>query len=225
MQAALCRDRRPKRAVSSCRVKARDGMIVSTKTPAVRELQRSALELLISNHRVECKHCPANRKCALQDIARFLGVPFRLKHMERLDRRPRKEMAHPVLDYDPGRCVLCGRCIFVCGRHMGSSLLSFTGRGFDTAVDYLGCNDASLLPCHSCLACVEACPVAAIQPKEPMGTRVQPLIAPTNAGAAIKGHAVPTASLIPAFSTVVVKRTGFAVPAKRDGGNLHSGAK
>jgi NADH dehydrogenase/NADH:ubiquinone oxidoreductase subunit G len=155
--------------VSSCRVRARAGMVVQTRTPAVKELQRAALELLISNHRVECKSCPANKKCALQDIAKFLGVPLKSKSMDHLDQRPGKDMGHPVLDRDAGRCVLCGRCIFECGRQRGSSLLAFTGRGFNTVVGYLGEEEPSELPCHSCLACVEICPVGALQAKEPTG--------------------------------------------------------
>jgi bidirectional [NiFe] hydrogenase diaphorase subunit len=159
------------RPVSSCRVKAREGMVVKTKTPALRELQRAALELLISHHRVQCKSCLANRKCALQHIARFLGVPLKLKHLDPLDPHPVKDLGHPMLEVDSSRCVLCGRCIFVCGQHMGSSLLTFAGRGFDTLVSFLGEKDPIGLPCQSCLACVEICPVGAIQPKGPMGTQ------------------------------------------------------
>jgi bidirectional [NiFe] hydrogenase diaphorase subunit len=159
------------RPVSSCRVKAREGMVVRTKTPAVRELQRAALEFLISRHRVECKSCPANKKCALQDIARFLGVPLKSKHLDHLECQPRKDMSHPLLDYDPNRCVLCGRCIFVCGQHQGSSLLTFAGRGIDTVVSFLGEKDPVGLSCHSCLACVEICPVGAIHSKGPIGSQ------------------------------------------------------
>ena len=62
------------RPVPSCTVSVKEGMIVQTDTPSVRRLQRSALQLLLSVHRVECAKCPANKKCELQRIARFLKV-------------------------------------------------------------------------------------------------------------------------------------------------------
>ena len=43
---------------------------------------------------------------------------------------------HPVLDYYPNRCVLCGICVRVCRQQHQHSLLSFAGRGFDTVVGY-----------------------------------------------------------------------------------------
>jgi hypothetical protein len=68
--------------VTACTVTVENGMTVHTGTEAVRDLQKTAFKLLLSVHRVDCKHCPANKACALQDMAKFLGVglgckPFR----------------------------------------------------------------------------------------------------------------------------------------------------
>ncbi|MBW1802089.1 MAG: (2Fe-2S)-binding protein, partial [Deltaproteobacteria bacterium] len=42
--------------VLSCTVKVSEGMVVRTDTPRVRRLQRSALQLLLSVHHVDCAH-------------------------------------------------------------------------------------------------------------------------------------------------------------------------
>jgi len=51
--------------VTACRVEIREGMVVKTDTEHVRRLQRTAFELLLSVHHVDCKNCPANRRCEL----------------------------------------------------------------------------------------------------------------------------------------------------------------
>ena len=58
--------------VASCSLRVDREMVVHTDTPRVRQLQKTALQLLLSVHDVDCKNCPANRKCALQDMAKFL---------------------------------------------------------------------------------------------------------------------------------------------------------
>jgi len=47
--------------VPSCTVLIKDDMVVKTDTPAVRQLQRTALRLLLSVHHVDCKNCQANK--------------------------------------------------------------------------------------------------------------------------------------------------------------------
>jgi predicted molibdopterin-dependent oxidoreductase YjgC len=141
-------------------------MVVDTRSPAVRQLQRSALQLLLSAHRVDCRNCPSNKRCPLQQMAKLLGVSLKVKHLDSLASEVETEMGHPLLGYDPGRCVLCGKCIYVCEKHHGRSLLTFARRGFNTRVGFMGKRDATDLPCLGCLACTEICPVSAIYLKD-----------------------------------------------------------
>jgi len=152
--------------VTSCTVEVRDGMVVKTDTPSVRRLQRSALRLLLSVHDVDCGHCPANKKCGLQRIAKFLKVGLKPKRLERFLKEPGIDEDHLFLDYYPNRCVLCGKCIHVCQTQHGHPFLTFAKRGFDTVISFYGEKDASRLPCVTCTACVEICPVGAITPKK-----------------------------------------------------------
>ena len=148
--------------VTSCTVTVREGMTVRTDSPSVRGLQRTAFQLLMSVHQVDCKNCPANKKCELQRIAKFLKVSLKSKRLEQFLKEPVIDQDHPFLDYFPNRCVLCGKCIFVCKKDQGRPFLTFAKRGLNTVISFYGEKDMPNLPCERCLACVEICPVSAI---------------------------------------------------------------
>jgi len=148
--------------VPSCTIRVADRMVVRTDTAPVRRLQRTAFQLLLSVHHVDCGGCPANKKCELQRIARFLKVGLKPKHLELILKEAEIDEVHPFLDYYPNRCVLCGRCVFVCRKNHGQTFLTFAGRGLETVVSSYGVQDLPSLACEKCLACVEACPVGAI---------------------------------------------------------------
>jgi bidirectional [NiFe] hydrogenase diaphorase subunit len=154
------------RPTTACTEKVRDGLIVRTDTPVVRRLQRSALSLLLSVHDVDCARCPANKKCELQRMARFLKTGLKPKRLEKLLKDTQVEEDHPFLRYYPNRCVLCGRCTYVCRREHGQPFLTFARRGFNTVITFYGEKELSSPPCQESIACAEICPVAAIIPRE-----------------------------------------------------------
>jgi NADH dehydrogenase/NADH:ubiquinone oxidoreductase subunit G len=148
--------------VPACAVRVFAPLVVKTDTPAVRNLQRSALRLLLSVHDVDCAHCPANKKCALQNLARFLGMSLKPKGLEHYLKEPRIVEDHPVMNYYPNRCVLCGRCVRVCRSKEGRPQMNFVKRGFDTRISFYGMNKETMPTCEDCRKCVEVCPVGAI---------------------------------------------------------------
>jgi bidirectional [NiFe] hydrogenase diaphorase subunit len=159
--------------VTSCIVRVKEGMVVKTDTPHVRQLQKTAFKLLLSVHDVDCAHCPANKNCELQRIAKYLKVGLKPKRLELLLKEPEIDEEHPILDYYPNRCVLCGKCIHVCKARNGQPVLAFARRGFDTAITFYGgrtSNDIKF-SCNTCLACIEICPVGAIALKNSPDTK------------------------------------------------------
>jgi bidirectional [NiFe] hydrogenase diaphorase subunit len=152
--------------VPSCTVKVEQGIVVMTDTPAVRQLQRSALRLLLSVHDTDCSICPANKRCALQRMAKFLKVGLKQKRLEPLLKKADETLDHPYLEYYPNRCVLCGRCVHVCREMHETPYLTFAKRGMDTVISFYGEGDLTALPCEGAPACVAACPVGAILLKE-----------------------------------------------------------
>ena len=151
--------------LTSCSIKVKDEMVVRTNTPRVRKLQKTAFELLLSVHNIECKVCPANKKCELQKIAKFLHVPLKQKRIEYLEREIKIAEEHPFLKYDPYKCVLCGKCVYICTEKYQHPLLSFAKRGLDMIISFYGEIAPDKIPCDNCYACVDICPVAALTKK------------------------------------------------------------
>lgn len=153
------------RPLCACTVAPAAGMMVRTDTPRVRALQKSALRLLLSAHDIDCAACPANRRCGLQQVARFLGVALRPDpHPALVAARP-PDTTHPAFDYLPHRCILCGRCVRTCRTRHPDVQLAFAGRGFNTVITSYGTDEAAA-GCAQCLACVGACPVGALVLKD-----------------------------------------------------------
>jgi len=153
--------------LAACTVNVADRMVVHTDTPAVRRLQRTGLRLLLSVHHVDCKNCPANRQCVLQDLAKFLKVGLKPKALEHHLKTPEIDESHPHLTHYPNRCVLCGKCLMVCRSANGSAMLAFAQRGFDTVISFYGGAGSAQTACDTCEACIDICPVAALLPKQP----------------------------------------------------------
>jgi bidirectional [NiFe] hydrogenase diaphorase subunit len=150
------------RPLASCTLRVEDGMIVQTDTPEVRRLQRSALRFLLSVHHVDCGKCPANKKCELQDLAKFLKVGLKPKNLDIHLKETFLDESHPCLEYYPNRCVLCGKCVYVCRISHQKSILTFAERGLETVISSYGENHSENPSCEECHACVDICPVSAL---------------------------------------------------------------
>jgi bidirectional [NiFe] hydrogenase diaphorase subunit len=149
--------------VPACTVPATEGLTVHTATPRVRQLQRSAMHLLLSVHAVDCKNCPANRTCVLQQIARFLTVRLKPRPLMEVVDPAQERFDHPQLDLFSNRCVLCGRCVAACHGERPYPLLAMCGRGILTSVRYYAGDEDDGFDCRSCGRCVTVCPVGALQ--------------------------------------------------------------
>jgi formate dehydrogenase major subunit len=72
---------------------------------------------------------------------------------------------HPLIIQDRGKCIKCGTCVKVCKEVINLNLLSIKKRGFFTTVGTAfdkGFPDS----CKDCLACVNECPVGALDIKK-----------------------------------------------------------
>jgi NADH dehydrogenase/NADH:ubiquinone oxidoreductase subunit G len=76
--------------------------------------------------------CGKASSCGLRQLATEYCVdPVRFAG----ERRPfRRDVSHPEIVYEPGKCILCGACVAVAAEAGVGLGLSFAGRGFETSV-------------------------------------------------------------------------------------------
>jgi coenzyme F420-reducing hydrogenase gamma subunit len=112
-----------------------------------------------------CAACPASGRCELQRLAGALGLDHVSLGVAR--RAPPIDASHPRFALDPGRCVLCTRCVRVCAEVERAGTLAVVGRGRATRVvtDGGAGGWASSPTCTGCGRCVAACPTGALLEK------------------------------------------------------------
>ena len=121
------------KVTASCTLEAQEGLVVVTNSDKIRHLRRNVAEMLVAE-------APNSR--AIQDIAVRCGV---------------ETVRYPFRNEN---CVLCGRCVRVCGQSWHTKALGFVGRGKQRRVDFpFGVRPAT---CNMCLSCSDACPMTTI---------------------------------------------------------------
>jgi formate dehydrogenase major subunit/NADH-quinone oxidoreductase subunit G len=151
--------------VTACTEGVYEGMTVRTVTPMVLRLRRTAAELLIASHPTNCPACGKNRSCQLQSLARNLKLKLKPDRLRPLVQDMPVDSSHPALLFDPNKCLLCGRCVWVCKERTGLGILQFTHRGFETRISTFMNQPLAETRCSSCLECARVCPVGAIVAK------------------------------------------------------------
>lgn len=144
----------------SCALQAEDGMAVRTDTPALAEIRRTIVELLLSDHPLDCLTCDSAGQCELQEVAYRLQVtasPFGGERNEHAI-----EDLNPLIERDPGKCIQCGRCIRICDEVQGVHVYDWAGRGFPALATTPFDRPLTETECEFCGQCVSACPTGAL---------------------------------------------------------------
>ncbi len=150
---------------AACVQKVAEGMEIQTNTPELRAARKTTLELILSNHRMDCLSCDRNQDCELQTLAREYGVD-QYKYMGNEDLKPQYERSAPHLVRDNSKCILCRRCVAVCGHNQHVAVIGTNERGFDTHVGSafdMPLNDTS---CINCGQCISVCPTGALTERD-----------------------------------------------------------
>ncbi|MFZ5433584.1 MAG: bidirectional hydrogenase complex protein HoxU [Calditrichota bacterium] len=148
----------------ACVTLIQEGMMVRTQSERLLHYRRLILELLFSERNHVCSVCVVNGYCELQQLAAKLGVD----HVHFPYRHPqlRVDATHDRFVSDNNRCILCGRCVRVCGEIEGAHTLDIMGRGVDSRViSDLDQPWGESESCTRCGKCVQVCPTGAITEK------------------------------------------------------------
>jgi len=142
---------------TACTTPVAEGMVVTTESDKIKQARKSMLELLLANHPLDCPVCDAGGECELQDMTFKYGAA-ESKFMDIKNHREEQQWS-PVVYFDRPRCILCYRCIRVCGEGMDVWALGVQNRGSSSII---APNKEDHLECEECGMCIDICPVGAL---------------------------------------------------------------
>jgi NADH-quinone oxidoreductase subunit G len=142
---------------TACTTVVSEGMIVATDSDEMRQARKAMVELLLGNHPLDCPVCDAGGECELQDMAFSYGAS-ESKYIEAKNHKEEQQWS-PVVFFDRPRCILCYRCVRVCGEGMDVWALGVQNRGVSSII---APNEQDHLDCEECGMCIDICPVGAL---------------------------------------------------------------
>jgi NADH-quinone oxidoreductase subunit G len=142
---------------TACTTVISEGMVVTTDSPEVKQARKSMLEMLLANHPLDCPVCDAGGECELQDMTFSYGAA-ESKFIDIKNHKDEQQWS-PVVYFDRPRCILCYRCVRVCGEGMDVWALGVQNRGVGSLI---APNKEDHLECEECGMCIDICPVGAL---------------------------------------------------------------
>jgi len=145
---------------SSCNREPDEGMVVETGSERVMTARKVVFELLVAD-------LPEDAKAAQTEFghwARMMGVsesrfPF--------GDNPKGDFSNPAIVFEPGKCILCTRCVRACREVQGNDVIGLAGRGAASSIVFDMGDPMGLSTCVTCGECVAACPTDALVSKQP----------------------------------------------------------
>jgi NADH-quinone oxidoreductase subunit G len=142
---------------TACTTVIQEGMMVTTDDEEVKQARRAMLEFVLQNHPLDCPVCDAGGQCELQDMTFKYGAS-ESKLLDGKNHRPEEQWS-PVVYFDRPRCIMCYRCVRVCGEGMDVWALGIANRN---SAQLIVPNHGDALECEECGMCIDICPVGAL---------------------------------------------------------------
>ena len=150
---------------TACTTPVAEGMVVATETPEIAQARKATLQMLLGNHPLDCPVCDAGGECELQDMTFKYGAADSF-YAEPKNHREEQKWS-PVVYFDRPRCILCYRCVRMCGEGMDVFALGIQNRGASSVIAPnlpadLSPDHLAHVDCEQCGMCIDACPVGAL---------------------------------------------------------------
>jgi len=142
---------------TACTTTVAEGQVFITESAEIAQARKATIELLLGNHPLDCPVCDAGGECELQDMTFKYGAGESL-YAEAKQHREEQQWS-PAVFYDRPRCILCYRCVRICGEGMDVWALGVENRG---ARSVIAPNGGDHLDCEQCGMCIDVCPVGAL---------------------------------------------------------------
>ena len=152
-----------KNLMTACSTPVSGGMAVQTDSEKVVSARRDVLDLLLSTHRTDCFNCKKMGQCDLHAYCEAYGVEISRYPGE--NKAYAVDASNPFFEFDKSKCILCRKCVRVCGQLQCIGALGLSGRGFATHVTPENERELEESVCVSCGNCVSHCPTGALSPK------------------------------------------------------------
>lgn len=149
--------------IPSCINVVQEGMVVHSNSPMVREVRKTNVELLLSQHDCRCATCLRSGNCSLQTLANDLGitqVPYQSK-LPSSQWSPRSPLIR-----NAAKCIKCMRCIQICDKVQSLNIWDVEGTGGRTTVDISYNRRIMDSDCSLCGQCITHCPVGALRERD-----------------------------------------------------------
>src|SRR5680860_760604 len=150
------------KTMASCHTPVAGGQYIYPNSESIKRLRKNIIELVLTDHPLDCLTCEVNGNCELQTVAAQVGIrevrfPKGETHLDK-----NKDLSHPYMTSDFSKCINCYRCVRACDEVQGQFVLSMAGRGFDSHI-IKGINQSFIdSDCVSCGACSQVCPTSAV---------------------------------------------------------------
>ncbi|HEY1210184.1 MAG TPA: NADH-quinone oxidoreductase subunit NuoG [Terracidiphilus sp.] len=142
---------------TACTTTVAEGQVFVTDSEEIAQARKATIELLLGNHPLDCPVCDKGGECELQDMTFKYGAGESLYEEAKAHRE--EQQWSPAVYYDRPRCILCYRCIRVCGEGMDVWALGVQNRGVNSVI---APNGGDHLDCEQCGMCIDICPVGAL---------------------------------------------------------------
>ena len=142
-----------------------EGKNIMTHSPAVLQSRKMTLQLLLSDHNMDCLACSRNGNCELQELCKELGVDD-TTYFEGEKNEYDIDYSSKHMFRDNNKCIHCRRCIAACDKLQGIGVIGANNRGFKTNIDCAFDLDLAETACVSCGQCITACPTGALSEKD-----------------------------------------------------------
>ncbi|MGD0891373.1 MAG: NADH-quinone oxidoreductase subunit NuoG [Terracidiphilus sp.] len=148
---------------TACTTTVAEGQVFITESAEIAQARKATIELLLGNHPLDCPVCDAGGECELQDMTFKYGAGESL-YTEAKHHRDEQQWS-PAVYYDRPRCILCYRCIRMCGEGMDVWALGVQNRGASSVIapnSVSADGQTGQLDCEQCGMCIDVCPVGAL---------------------------------------------------------------
>ena len=146
--------------VASCATPVQENMEIRTNTQLIRQARKHILELLLTEHNINCIKCSYSSSCELQQLALEYRTDEDL--FISLRKTPNPDYSSFSIIKDKSKCIRCTRCVRTCAEIQGVNAITMAYKGNKTIMSTFNGMPMAEVVCTNCGQCITHCPTGAL---------------------------------------------------------------